>query len=309
MSAAACAVRAFQAVADVGWRGRMVYRFLYGLLKLVQPRRERIDANLRLVWPERDAAWRRAFRARVYQNLAWTVTEVLALQRDPGQASSWISGVEGRSILDELAEGGQGAILLTGHFGNWELLGTWYAQVLKAKSRQLYAVFQEIHDRDLSGVLKGFRERGGISVLPKEMSVLEMAHRLRAGAHIAILADVSWLEGALTMPFMGHECTNSPGPAILAMLASVPIVPLGIYRRGPFEHGVRVFPPLSIPGQGSRAERIEGGTLAINRALEAIIAPRPELWFWLHDRWKSRPLSRQTVVKDGAAEKSPVCPV
>lgn len=288
MSAAACAVRAFQAVADAGWRGRMVYGFLYGLLKLAQPRRERIDANLRLVWPDRDAAWRRAFRARVYQNLAWTVTEVLALQRNPGQASSWISGVEGRSILDELADGGQGAIFLTGHFGNWELLGTWCAQVLKAKGRQFYAVFQEIHDRDLSGVLRGFRERGGISVLPKETSVLEMAHRLRAGAHIAILADVSWLGGALTLPFMGHECTNSPGPAILAMLASVPIVPLGIYRQGPFEHGVRVFPPLSISGQGSRSERIEGGTLAINRAIEAIIAPRPELWFWLHDRWKRR---------------------
>lgn len=288
MSAAACAVRAFQTVADVGWRGRMIQGFLYGLLKLARPRRERIDANLRLVWPERDEAWRRAFRARVYQNLAWTVTEVLALQRDPGQASSWISGVEGHSLLDDLAGDRQGAILLTGHFGNWELLGAWCAQVLRAKGRQLYAVFQEIHDRDLSGVLRGFRERVGISVLPKETSVLEMAHRLRSGAHIAILTDVSWLDGALTLPFMGHECTNSPGPAILSMLASVPIVPLGIYRQGPFEHSVRVFPPLSIPGQGSRSERIKEGVLAINRAIEAIIAPQPELWFWLHDRWKKR---------------------
>lgn len=288
MSAAACAVRAFQAVADVGWRGRMVQRFLYGLLKLVQPRRERIDANLRLVWPKRDAAWRQAFKAQVYQNLAWTVTEVLALQRDPAQAFSWISSVEGRSLLDELAGDRQGAILLTGHFGNWELLGAWCAQVFRAKGRQLYAVFQEIHDRDLSGVLRRFRERVGISVLPKETSVLEMAHRLRAGAHIAILTDVSWLDGALTLPFMGRECTNSPGPAILSMLASVPIVPLGIYRQKPFEHSVRVFPPLSVPDQGSRSERLEGGTLAINRALEAIIAPQPELWFWLHDRWKRR---------------------
>ena len=288
MSAAACAVRAFQSFTDVGWRGRMVQRFLYGLLKLAQPRRERIDANLRLVWPDRDAAWRRAFRDRVYQNLAWTVTEVLALQRDPAQASSWISGVEGRSFLDEVTDGRQGAIFLAGHFGNWELLGAWCAQVLRAKGRPLYAVFQELHDRDLSGVLREFREKVGISVLPKAMSVLEMVHRLRSGDHIAILADVSWLEGALTLPFMGHECTNSPGPAILAMLASVPILPLSIYRQGPFEHSVRFFPPLSIPGQGSRSERIEGGTLAINRALEAIIAPQPELWFWLHDRWKRR---------------------
>ena len=98
---------------------------------------------------------------------------------------------------------------------------------------------------------------------------------------------LSWL-GGVRLPFMGHECTNSPGPAILAMLASVPILPLSIYRQGPFEHSVRFFPPLSIPGQGSRSERIEGGTLAINRALEAIIAPQPELWFWLHDRWKRR---------------------
>jgi len=109
---------------------------------------------------------------------------------------------------------------------------------------------------------------------------------LKEGARVAVLTDVSWV-GGVRLPFMGQVCTNTVGPAILSILASVPILPLGIYRRAPFRHAVRFFPPLAASEGGGKRSRAEALTLRMNQVLEMMIAPRPELWFWMHNRWKS----------------------
>ena len=74
---------------------------------------------------------------------------------------------------------------------------------------------------------------------------------------------------------------------MLSILASVPIVPVGIYRLAPFRHRICFFPPLPLPEERNRLRRAELLTLEVNRALEKVIAPRPELWFWMHNRWKT----------------------
>ena len=278
-------IRLLQSISHPDWRGRAVAAFLNGLLKLIRPRAKRIESNLRLVHPDWDAARRKEVRRGVYENLAWTVTELLALQRDPGQAFDWVTEVEGREVMESLFRDKRGAILLTGHFGNWELIGSWYAQMLLRHNRRLYVVYQEIHDRNISLLVNEYRERGGMLPLLKETSTLEMARMLREGAHIGILSDVSW-GGGIKLPFMGQICTNSVGPAVLSMLGNAPIVPAALYRQGPFRHIARFLPPLPLPKEGKRDERLKQMTLTVNRAMEQLIEPRPELWFWLHNRWK-----------------------
>ena len=278
-------IRLLQAIAHPDWRGRAVASFLSGLLKIIRPRAKRIEANLRLIHPDWDDNRRQEIRRGVYENLAWTVTELLALQRNELQAFDWITEVQGQEIFDRLLSSSQGAVMLTGHFGNWELLGSWFAQTVKRQGRQLYVVYQEIHDLNISHLVTEYRERGGMKTLLKETSTLEMVRMLKDGALIAILTDVSWGGGAV-LPFMGQPCTNSLGPAVLAMLSGVPLVPLALYRQAPFCHTVRFLPPFSVPKEGSREERLQQTVLNINHALETLIEPRPELWFWLHNRWK-----------------------
>jgi KDO2-lipid IV(A) lauroyltransferase len=130
-----------------------------------------------------------------------------------------------------------------------------------------------------------YREDAGIHLLPKNISLPELAKLLKAGKHIAILVDISWPGGCL-LPFMGHPCTHTLGPAILGILSSAPIVPVALYRRGPFRHAAEFFPPLLLPEEKSRRLKAELLTRRIDAALEKIIAPQPELWFWLHNRWK-----------------------
>ena len=286
MKFAVRALRLFQAFSKPGWRADAVAAFFSGLLKLLSPRRKRIDSNLALVYPERDRAWRARIRRQLYEHLAWTVTELLVLQRDPKQALHWVESVEGLHWVEEVRAQGRGVLFLSAHFGNWELLAAWYAQAQKRdEGADFHIVSQEIRDREISGLLREYRERCGIGLLPKGTSTLEFVRLLRGGAQIALLADISWLDG-VKLPFMGHECTNTTGPAVISMLASVPVIPVGIYRTSPFRHQVRFFPPLPVPDTRDRRRRAELLTLEINRALEEIVAPRPELWFWMHNRWK-----------------------
>lgn len=260
--------------------------FFRGALNAFAPRKGRIDSNLRLVYPEKDQAWRTGLRRRLYEHLAWTVTELMILQRDTRQALKWVEEVQGASFMEAVFSQKGGALILSAHFGNWELLGSWSAQTFGLqKGHPFHVLVQDIHDPGVSNLVQEYRGRSGLGTLPKDTPVPQLVRLLKEGARIAVLTDVSWV-GGVRLPFMGCECTNTVGPAILSILASVPILPFGIYRRAPFRHEVRFFPPLIAPEEGDKRRRAEALTLEMNRTLETMIAPRPELWFWMHNRWK-----------------------
>jgi KDO2-lipid IV(A) lauroyltransferase len=255
-------------------------------LKTFAPRGERILSNLALIYPDSSDAWRKDLRRRLYEHLAWMVTEILALQRDPARALGWVEEVRGMSWIEAVWAGGRGVLLLSGHYGNWELLAAWYAQYMKKRgTNDFYVITQKIKDRDISRLVERYRLNAGINLLPREISTLEIVRILKSGKHVAVLADIS-CQGGLALPFMGRLCTHTPGPAVLGMLASVPIVPVAIFRRGPFRHVVEFFPPLPVPEEKNRRLKTETMTLNVSAALGKMISLQPEQWFWLHNRWK-----------------------
>ena len=284
--AAVRAIKLFERLADTGFRGKMTASFFNGLLKLIHPRAKVIDDNLKIAYPNSPAQWRKDIRGQVYENLAWTLTETLALQRDHTQAFEWVKKVHGLEILDDLLARGKGAIFLTGHLGNWELLGDWAGQYFKRHGSTLYVVYQELHDADISRYIYETRERGSMSLLPKDTSVQKFAHILKNGGHVAVLNDVAGV-GEVSVPFMDHDATNTPGPAVMSMLSGAPIVPIFIYRDAPFVHEAECFEPLKLPDKSLKhQDRMRAIILECNKAYEKAIRKRPELWFWLHKRWR-----------------------
>jgi KDO2-lipid IV(A) lauroyltransferase len=295
------AIEGLRAFTKRGWRASRVASLLTAILKLLAPRGKRILSNLSLVYPGSPESWRRDLRRRLYEHLGWTLTEILALQRDPAQSLHWVEETRNRRYIEKPLSQGKGVLFLSGHYGNWELLAAWHVQVLRSGGLDrapFYAVLRDSKDPDIARLIERYRRNTGIKLLPKSTPVLEMVKLLKSGAQIAILADISW-QGGIILPFMGQLCANATGPAALAILASVPIIPVAIYRRGPFRHVVEFFPPIlpeleNFPdsGEGNAVRkkdwrlRTEFLTREVNSALERLIEPQPELWFWLHNRWK-----------------------
>lgn len=285
---AVSAIKLFGHLSDTGTKGRITQKFLSGLLKMIHPRAKVVDENLTLAYPEAPLQWRKDIRSAMYDNLAWTITEILALQRDPSQIFSWVKTIGNPEIADELMDSNRGAIFVSAHFGNWEIMAAWYGQYTKKRGHQMYVVAQPIHDKDISEYIDGLRNHMGVDLLPTHYSVQKYARLLKAGNHIALLNDVSGY-GDVIVPFMGHDATNMPGPAVMAMLSGVPIIPVCIYRNAPFQHEIEFFPPIEMPDpELPRDERLRRIILECNLAIERFIRRRPELWFWLHNRWKRR---------------------
>ena len=139
---------------------------------------------------------------------------------------------------------------------------------------------------DVWGYVREIRERSGQVLLPKKMSVQKYAHMLKDGMHLALLDDISGT-GHMMVPFMGKNATNMPGPAIMALLSGVPVIPVSIYRIAPFEHEMFFLDPIKIPDKNENHEdRVKLTVQAINDALEILIRKHPEQWFWLHKRWR-----------------------
>ena len=284
--AAVRAIKLFEKISGTGFRGKLTAKFFSGLLKLIHPRAKVVDDNLLLAYPNSPAQWRKDIRGQVYENLAWTVTEVLAFQRDPAQAFQWVKKVHNVEVLDAVMNSGKGALFMTGHFGNWELLGSWTAQYLAQHGKTLHVLYQELHDQDISRYIHETRERGKMAMLDKNASVMNLVRMLKKGGHIAFLNDVTGLREVM-LPFMGHDATNMPGPAVMSMLSGAPIVPVFLYRNAPFEHEAEVFEPIKMPDESlSHDERMRAIILECNNVYENVIRRKPELWFWLHKRWR-----------------------
>ena len=288
MKAAVKAIKFFERFSDTGLKGKITQKFFSGILKSIKPRGKLILENLLRVYPQSSEKWRKEIRSKVYENLAWTLTETLVLQHDNSQAFEWVKTVKNAEIVNNLMAENKGALLLTSHFGNWELAGNWTAQNAIKHGHELHVIFQDMHDSDINNYVLETRKRGGMRMMDKNFSVMKIAHMLKNGAHIALLNDVSG-ESRLKVPFMGVEATNMPGAALMAMLSNVPVVPICIYRNKPFEHEIEFFEPLKLPSENEikdREERLRLITLEMNKAVEKFIRKRPELWFWLHNRWK-----------------------
>jgi KDO2-lipid IV(A) lauroyltransferase len=265
-----------------GWRTRAVASFFFGGLMLIRPRRNVALDNLRQAFPESDEAWRKETVRKCYAHIAWMVAEYLSLVSDPAQVNSWVVETEGKEILDDLRDSGRGAIILTGHVGNWELLAGWLAQ----SGYPLTAVVRNPDDPNLSELIENYRAKLGVGTIEKHFIMKDAVRFAKKGGFLGLLPDQAWHSAGVHGPFFGRMCYTAGGPAAIAHLAGVPVVPVVSYRLAPFRHRVIISPPIPMAEDVDRNRAIQENTHRMNRAIEKMIRPFPEQWLWLHRRWK-----------------------
>ncbi len=196
-----------------------------------------------------------------------------------------LSRVEVRGIdhVVGAAKLGHGVLALTAHLGNWELLAASAAR----QPVPMSAVVRPLDDPLLNGILMRFRARAGFEVIAKRNALPDIRDALRRGRMIGVLLDqnASRREGVFA-PFFGVPASTSRGLALIALRTGAPVVPGFIRREGTGRHVVEFLPRVPPPADGDPV----AFTRAFNDTIEAAIRRVPEQWFWLHRRWKSRPV-------------------
>jgi len=267
----------------LSWRraqalGRAAGWVLYALT----PRRQRMaDENLRAAFGDRfSAAERRRLRIEVCQGICQTALELFKLPSFSTEQMRSAMDLQHPEHLQAALERGHGAIIVTAHFGNWELLG---ARIV-AEGFPLTVIVRDANDARTASIVNRSRRSAGVVVLPRD-DLKGMLRALRRNEVLGIVADQHAPHG-LWLEFMGREAGTPRGPATLALRAGAALVPCFSVREPDGRLAGWFEPPIVPEPSGDRDVDVRDLTQRLNWIIEGQIRRYPAQWLWLHDRWK-----------------------
>jgi Kdo2-lipid IVA lauroyltransferase/acyltransferase len=175
---------------------------------------------------------------------------------------------ENMHILDEALRAGNGAILLTGHFGNWELLGAYVAQ----KNYPIQVVGTPLKNPLLDKLLVNMRNGAGYLNRPRGKSAKEILRALKEGALLGILMDqdIKNLNGVF-VDFFGRKAHTPIGPVVLAAKFGIPIIPMFMHLEKDLTYHIQCFDPIELTHTGDTERDIVTNTQNCSDVYEKII--------------------------------------
>lgn len=183
--------------------------------------------------------------------------------------------------FDEMLAEKKGIVLGTAHFGNWEMLGA----SLALYGYPLVSVAQELKNKPIDRFVNEYRTMTGEHVTYKA-GVLEMARMLGEGNFLGLLSDQDAGKYGVVVDFFGQPTSCPKGPAAMARLKNAPLVLLLLYGKEDGTYEIFLSERIAVSSTKDREQDIKDATQLLMKKLEAAIREKPEMWFWLHDRWK-----------------------
>jgi KDO2-lipid IV(A) lauroyltransferase len=259
-----------------------------------------VEENLRIAFPEKSDAERRAIARRMWNHVLLMVCEIAHIHRRIHE-TNWRKYVE---IYDKRqwirVVGRRGPkVCLTGHFGNFEALG----HVSSFWGFRTYTVARTLDNPYLDRLVNRFRESMGQRVLPKSDSAGQADEVLRTGGILALLGDQHAGRKGCVVEFLGRPASCHKALALFALLNRAPVMVVTCARADKplhFRMGLdALLDPADNPPEFGSVEEL---TQWYNDALATRIREQPEQYWWLHDRWKdTQPVKRRKRKAEAAA--------
>lgn len=240
--------------------------------------------NLRHAYPDRDATWIETIARRSYAHLGREMVATLRLRSTTPASLIERSTVEG---LDDVREGlgeGLGAVLVTGHLGNWEV----GSACLTARGLAMDGVMQRQSNPLADAAINANRERLGIHPIDRRHAAKLGLRTLREGRVLGFVSDQDARSGGVFVPFFGRPASTHRGPALLALRTGAPLFAATGIRAEDGRYDCRIQ-RITASREGEPEVVVERLTAAYTRVLEAAIRTAPEQYLWQHRRWKTKP--------------------
>jgi KDO2-lipid IV(A) lauroyltransferase len=181
--------------------------------------------------------------------------------------------------MRRLTAGGRGAMFVTGHIGNWELL----AWAIRLAGFPSAPVGRRSYDPRLTELLERWRRRWGAATLWRESPRIaeEIVAAIDGGVSVGMLIDQAVDLPSVEVPFFGRPARTVVGPARLALRHRLPVA-IGWMHRRP--DGLHLVDIVESPPDG----QVRAWIASWSATLERAIRDEPAQWVWMHDRWSGR---------------------
>lgn len=245
--------------------------------------------NLEIAFPERDAAARRRILRASYINLGRGAAEYIRLGGFfYRRLTRRVRYVRLEYLNEILARGaGRGVLILSAHFGNFELLPTAHAMF----GHQIGLVHHT--QRFIAGdALTTFvRTRAGVTVIRKHAAARPVLKALRRGESIGIPFDQNAKRSeAVFVPFFNELAATASGLARLVAISRAPVVPVYLVREPSMRtHRIEIYDEVPVRRTDDADADIVENTRRFMRALEEVVRRYPEQFLWTHRRYRTRP--------------------
>jgi KDO2-lipid IV(A) lauroyltransferase len=240
------------------------------------------NENVAAAFPARSATERRAIVRGAFAHFGRLFLELLRFStRSPEEMLARIE-FEGDDLARQAYAQGRGVLFYTGHFGFWELNG-----IAHALQFEPFAVVARTLDNPrLNDLLERIRRCTGNSVIYREGTVWRMMRTLRARHGVALLID-QHIEGAdaVRVEFFDRFAATTPALAALAIRTGAPVVPVFALPNGIGRYRMIYEHPVQPPSADSE-NAIREFTQRCTDVLEMYVRRHPELWLWMHRRWR-----------------------
>jgi len=185
---------------------------------------------------------------------------------------------------------GKGVIVVTGHFGNFEVSTAAAIASFPQAQGKFYFVRRPFKPRWLDAVIVRRFRRAGFGVLPKSGSLDAILERLAAGDIVVFPFDQhAGPKDGVRVEFFGHAAGTFRSVALIAQASGATVLPGASWRGPDGTHVLRFEEPLELVERDDVGEEIRANTRLFNAALERMILRHPEQWWWVHRRWKEWP--------------------
>ena len=208
-----------------------------------------------------------------------------------------VETVEGWEEIEEVMSKGKGAVLVTGHIGNWELAGAYVA----ARGVPLDAIVRGMANPLFDAYLNQTREAIGMTIVHDSEAVRRTPRSLRAGRAVAFVADQGVMGLASTfVPFFGRPAKTPRGAAVFALRFNVPVVFVVALRQPNGRYRI-VVERIEAPQTGDRERDVDAIVTRFTEHLEKWVRAVPAQYFWQHRRWRRQPPDTPPELRDPSA--------
>lgn len=263
--------------------GKLLGIFAYHFI----PYRKKVALdNLKNSFPEKSHDEIKRILKMAYVNLFITVFEFMSFTKLKADDFKKFVSFENFHYVEDALKLGNGLILMSGHFGNWELNAVVTGIAI---NKPLNIIVKTQRNRLVDAEINKWRCWFGNNVIPMEKAFRESLRILSSGGIVALLADQSASKEGLYVNFLGRPASTFAGPAVMSIRSRAPIVMGFAIRDKNYSYRI-VFERLDFePTCEGDDEKVLKLTQLHTSTLEKYIRLYPDHWLWFHRRWKHKP--------------------
>ena len=213
------------------------------------------------------------------------IIELLYFSRFPERVGTLFT-FEGKDHLDAALEKGNGAIMVTAHYGNFPLMMLQLAQ----SGYKVNVIMRRARDEKIAKVILRIMTQVGVHTIythPRRTCVLESLKVLRNNELLFLLMDQHFgSDGGVMVDFFGQKAATAPGAIVIANRTGAPVLPIFNVRQEGNQQKIYIEPEMPLKKCASDEETIRVNVAALTRVIEQYIRRYPHEWGWMHKRWK-----------------------